>query len=114
MAVVAPDVRRGTGTASSRRRAPEEGGPVESGKREAASELAALLERLQRAKAAGLAHLEEIIAQSTEATPAIRREYLTQSIAYDLGEAEKQGLGKFQQYLVELKLVAQHELRFIP
>jgi predicted solute-binding protein len=74
---------------------------------------AAFAARLRRAKADGLAHLEEIIASSPEATPEIRRDYLTKRIRYDLGDAEKAGLRRFQDLLCELKLVERHELRFV-
>ena len=73
----------------------------------------ALADRLRRAKAEGLAHLEEIVRTATEATPEIRREYLTRHIQYDVGAAEKAGLRRFQELLVELQLVEGHELRFI-
>jgi chorismate dehydratase len=72
-----------------------------------------LARRLQEAKAAGLAHLEDVVRHSTEGTEGRRRDYLTRCIRYDLGEAEKAGIRKFQEYLVELKLVERHELRFI-
>ena len=69
---------------------------------------------LRDAKANGLAHLEEIVQDSTEATPAYRREYLSRYVAYDLGELEKQGIRRFQQYLREMGLIPQcHDLRYI-
>jgi predicted solute-binding protein len=74
---------------------------------------AALAATLRRAKAAGLAHLDEIIEKSTEATPEIRRDYLTRHIRYDLGDDAKRGLRKFQDCLVKLNLVEPHELRFV-
>jgi chorismate dehydratase len=74
---------------------------------------AALTAKLRQAKAGGLAHLDEIIAKTTEATPEIRRDYLTRRIRYDLGESEKAGLRKFQDCLVKLNLVEKHDLRFV-
>jgi chorismate dehydratase len=74
---------------------------------------AALAAKLRQAKADGLAHLDEIIERNTEATPEIRRDYLTKRIRYDLGDAEKAGLRKFQDCLVKLKLIEKHELRFV-
>ena len=69
---------------------------------------------LREAKANGLAHLEEIVQDSTEATPEFRREYLTRNVCFDLGDAEKQGLRKFQQYLVEQGLIEKaHDLRYV-
>jgi predicted solute-binding protein len=69
---------------------------------------------LREAKANGLAHLEEIVQDSTEATPEFRREYLTRYVCFDLGDAEKLGLRKFQQLLVEQGLVEKaHDLRFV-
>lgn len=72
-----------------------------------------LWQRLRVAKTAGLAHLEDVIRHSTEGTEGRRRDYLTRCIRYDLGEAEKNGMRRFQDYLVELKLVERHELRFV-
>ena len=69
---------------------------------------------LQEAKANGLAHLEEIVQDSTEATPEFRREYLTRNVCFDLGDAEKQGLRRFQRYLVEQGLIEKaHDLRYV-
>ena len=69
---------------------------------------------LREAKANGLAHLEEIVQDSTEATPEFRREYLTQNVCFDLGDAEKEGLRRFQQYLVEQGLIGKaHDLRYV-
>ena len=75
---------------------------------------AALAPLLQQAKANGLAHLEEIVQDSTEATLEFRREYLTRNVCFDLGDAEKQGLWRFQQYLMELGLIEKaHDLRYV-
>ena len=75
------------------------------------AELAPLL---QQTKANGLAHLEEIVQDSTEATPEFRREYLSRNVCFDLGDAEKQGLWRFQQYLMELGLIEKaHDLRYV-
>jgi predicted solute-binding protein len=69
---------------------------------------------LRKAKADGLAHIEEIVQESTEATPEFRREYLTRNVCFDLGEAEKAGLRRFQGCVKELGLIKEcHELRFI-
>jgi chorismate dehydratase len=72
-----------------------------------------LPQQLRQAKAAGLAHLEDVIRRSTEGTEGRRRDYLMRVIRYDVGDAEKAGIRKFQDYLVELKLVERHELRFV-
>jgi len=82
-------------------------------KREEGSRKSELLKRLKEAKVAGLARIEEVVAKSTEGTPEIRREYLTKHIRYDLGEAEKNGLRKFQECLQSMNLVKSHELRFV-
>ncbi|MBM3860358.1 MAG: menaquinone biosynthesis protein [Verrucomicrobia bacterium] len=74
---------------------------------------AALAAKLRQAKADGLAHLDEVIEKSTLGTPEIRRDYLTRRIRYDLDADAKRGLRKFQEYLVKLKLVEPHELRFV-
>lgn len=69
---------------------------------------------LRQAKAAGLAHIEEIVGQTTVATPAFRRDYLTRHVWYDLGASEKKGLRRFQQYLNEMGLVTGcHDLRYV-
>ncbi len=74
----------------------------------------ALPQLLCDAKVNGLAHLEEIVQASTEATPEYRREYLTRNVLFDLGDWEKQGLRRFQQYLKEMGLIPQcHDLRYI-
>ncbi len=69
---------------------------------------------LRTAKANGLAHLEEIVQDSTEATVEFRREYLTRNVCFELGDAEKKGLRRFQQYLVEFGLIEKaHDLRYV-
>ena len=65
----------------------------------------ALPQLLREAKANGLAHLEEIVQDATEATASYRREYLTRCVSFHLDDAEKNGLRRFQQYLKELGLV---------
>jgi predicted solute-binding protein len=73
-----------------------------------------LVALLRKAKADGLAHIEEIVQESTEATPEFRREYLTRNVCFDLGESEKAGLRKFQSCVKELGLIKEcHELRYI-
>ena len=73
-----------------------------------------LIALLRKAKADGLAHIEEIVRESTEATPEFRREYLTRNVCFDLGESEKAGLRRFQDCVKELGLIKEcHELRFI-
>ena len=73
-----------------------------------------LLQVLQKAKADGLAHIEEIVQNSTEASPEFRRQYLTRHVVYDLGDAEKQAIRRFQQYLKEMGLVEKtHDLRYV-
>jgi len=74
-------------------------------------ELAALL---RKAKADGLAHIEEIVQNAAEATPEFLHEYYSKCVWYDLGDSEKQGLRRFQQYLRELGLVTScHDLRYV-
>jgi len=69
---------------------------------------------LLKAKAEGLAHIEEIVQDSTEATPEFRREYLTRNVVYELGDAEKQAIRRFQQYLKEMGLIEEaHDLRYV-
>jgi len=69
---------------------------------------------LRKAKSDGLAHIEKIVQESTEATPEFRREYLTRNVYFDLGESEKAGLRKFQNCVKELGLIKEcHELRFV-
>jgi len=69
---------------------------------------------LRKAKADGLAHIEEIVQNSTEGSPEFRREYLTRNVMHELGDTEKQGLRRFQQYLREMGLVERtHDLRYI-
>ncbi len=69
---------------------------------------------LRKAKAEGLAHIEEIVENATEATPEFLRRYYTQNVCYELGAAEKQGLARFQQYLRDLGLVGKtHDLRYV-
>lgn len=74
-------------------------------------ELATLL---RRAKADGLAHIEQIVRDATEASPEFLRDYYANCVWYDLGDAEKQGLRRFQQYVKELGLVSRcHDLRYV-
>ncbi len=69
---------------------------------------------LRSAKANGLAHLEKIVQDATEATPEFLREYYTRNVWYELGDAEKQGLKRFQQYLKDLGLIERsHDLRYV-
>jgi predicted solute-binding protein len=71
-------------------------------------------ELVRQAKADGLAHLEEIVQDATEGTAEFRRQYLTRCVCYDLGDAEKQGIRRFQQYLKELGLIKEcHDLRYV-
>lgn len=75
---------------------------------------AGLRKLLRDAKANGLAHLEEIVQDATEATASYRREYLTKCVSFHLGEPEKQGLRRFQLYLQEFGLVeSAHDLRYV-
>jgi chorismate dehydratase len=69
---------------------------------------------LREAKTKGLANLEQIVQQSTEGTPEFRRQYLTRNVCFDLGNAEKIGLRRFQQYAKELGLIEHcHDLQFV-
>jgi chorismate dehydratase len=73
-----------------------------------------LQQMLLRAKANGLAHIEEIVQDSTEATPEFLHGYYTRNVCYELGVTEKQGLLRFQQYLKDLGLIGKaHDLRYI-
>jgi predicted solute-binding protein len=75
------------------------------------TELAAVL---RDAKANGLAHIEEIVQQATEATPEFLRDYYSNCVWYNLGDTEKQGIRRFQQYLREVGLVSSsHDLRYV-
>ena len=63
---------------------------------------------LREAKANGLAHIREIVQDAGE------WEYLTRNMHYDLGEEEKRGLKRFQEYLVEFGLIEKaHDLRYV-
>ena len=89
---------------------PEAGDPAD-GSAAAVAELARLL---RDAKADGLGHLEEIVQAATEAPADFLRAYYTRHVWYDLGEAEKRGIRRFQQYLKEMGLVkATHEIRYV-
>ena len=77
-------------------------------------EVEPVAELLRGAKANGLAHIEEIVQDSTEATAEFRRAYFTRHVCYDLSESEKQGVARFQQYLFELGLIQEaHDLRYV-
>ena len=74
----------------------------------------ALPQLLRKAKANGLAHIDEIVQDATEATPEFLREYYTRNVWYELGDVEKRGLARFQQYVTDLKLIEQaHDLRYV-
>ncbi|HUJ10653.1 MAG TPA: menaquinone biosynthesis protein [Verrucomicrobiae bacterium] len=73
-----------------------------------------LPQMLRKAKADGLAHIEQIVQDATEATPEFLRDYYSKHVWYDLGEPEKRGLARFQQYVKELGLVGKtHDLRYV-
>ena len=73
-----------------------------------------LSQKLHLAKANGLAHVQEIVQDTTEATAEFRRDYLTRYIRFDLGAAEKEAVVKFQQHAFEMGLIsARHDLRYI-
>lgn len=68
---------------------------------------------LLTAKANGLANIETIVNTATEATPEFRREYLTRSVRYNLGAAEKKAVAQFRKYAIELGLIpSAGELRY--
>jgi len=46
---------------------------------------------LREAKANGLAHLEQIVQDATEASPEFLREYYTHNVWYELGERKSKG-----------------------
>jgi chorismate dehydratase len=74
----------------------------------------ALGELLRQAKADGLAHIEDIVQDTSEGTAEFRRRYFTECVRYDLGDAEKQGVRRFQQQLKELGLIKEcHDLRYV-
>jgi len=76
------------------------------------AELAGLL---RSAKANGLAHIEQIVQDATEATTEFLRDYYSNCVWYNLGDDEKQGIRRFQQYLKEMGLVSSsHDLRYVP
>jgi predicted solute-binding protein len=69
---------------------------------------------LRQAKAAGLAHLEEIVQNATDAAPELLREYYARCVWYDLDDAAKEGIRRFQRYLQEFGLIQRsHDLRYI-
>jgi len=69
---------------------------------------------LHQAKAGGLAHIEQIVQDATEATPEFLRNYYSKCVWYGLDDIDKRGLARFQQYLKELKLIEKtNELRYI-
>ncbi len=73
-----------------------------------------LCQKLRTAKANGLAHVQEIVQDTTEATAEFRLQYLTQHIRFDLGAAEKEAVVRFQRYASQMGLVsASHDLRYI-
>ncbi len=73
-----------------------------------------LVQRLRDAKRAGLAHLEQIVQDSDEASPAFRREYLTKNVCYDLDGGGKRGVRRFQDALCAMQLLPQsHDLRYL-
>ncbi len=69
---------------------------------------------LRAARVQGLANIERIAQEATEATLEVRREYLTKNLSYELDVAEKRGIRRFQQYLKEMRLVDDcHDLRYV-
>ncbi len=73
-----------------------------------------LPQMLREAKTSGLAQIEEIVQDATEATPEFLRGYYTRNVCYELGVTEKQGLSRFQQYLRDLGLIGKaHDLRYV-
>jgi predicted solute-binding protein len=73
-----------------------------------------MFDLLRQTKANGLANLDEIVQQSAEGTPEFRREYLTRNVCFDLGDAQKAGLRRFQQYAKELGIIERcHDLRYV-
>jgi len=62
------------------------------------------VERLQAAKAAGLAHLDEIAASQKQLSKKLARRYLTENIRYDFGADEQFGFQVFGRMCVELGL----------
>lgn len=79
------------------------------------AEMMSVAARLRRACAEGLAHLEDIVQNASESEPSFLRRYYRQCVWYELGESEKAGLRRFQEWLAEEGLIpACHDLRFIP
>jgi len=69
---------------------------------------------LLRAKRAGVAHVDEIVARETEFTAEIRRRYLTQHIRFELGAEEKRGIATFRGLLQKSNpRQPVHDLRYI-
>jgi len=77
-------------------------------------EVATGMSLLREAKAAGLAHIEDIVRDTDVATPEFRRDYLARHVWYDLGAGEKKGIRRFQQYLKEMGIITgSHDLRYV-
>ena len=74
----------------------------------------ALVKRLQQAKRDGLAHLDRIVQDSTEATAEFRRAYLSKNVCFDLGPDAKQGINRFQETVCEMGLITKrHDIRYL-
>ncbi len=75
---------------------------------------ARLVTRLREAKRTGLAHLEQIVQDSTEATAEFRRAYLRENVCFDLDPGARQGIDRFQRYLCEMGILKErHDLRYV-
>lgn len=78
-------------------------------------EISVAADRLRRACADGLAHLDIIVQNASEMEPAFLRHYYRDCVWYQLGAEEKAGLRLFQEWLAEQKRIPKrHDLRFIP
>ncbi len=77
-------------------------------------ELPALVRKLTAARAAGCAHIEEIIAREQHADADFRRRYFDENVYFNLGPREKEAMRLFRQLLIEIgELKKPYDLRFV-
>ena len=75
----------------------------------------AIAQEFRRLKEQGLKMIPEIASREGEMGEDLALRYLTEHIRFDLGAAEKQGIARFQQLLVQHELIGcgQRPLRFV-